>query len=816
MQATKTQTQKVRRLDLGSTLNVLAALATLAVWPAPAGARTVTTRIDLLAGTARATPLDREGFSQSRIPGRPALPQREVTVALHPGADLSTLVVRILPGAVDTVPGRHALAPNPPLTLFDGRRARPSYAGAGTIVDGRDVAAFGGSPFPREALERLRVTDRRGMLVLHLRHSPLRYRHSTGELLLHRHLAATVSYRLRDEKAFEPDALLAPHLEGLENADEARRWYSLNRLDTTAPLGYAIVVPDRIAKKSQKLSAFVAHKKALGFTVTTVGDAELSKIIIKRGGDPERLRAYLVQNYKKLKLKYVLLIGNPDPNRSGVPMKESAVMEDNNGVGDTTPTDHYYSSLKGDWDLNKDGRFAVYPDDDGTGGVDLTPDVYVGRIPVYDDDVTALDSILQKTIKYATETGDRSWRGRVLIPAAMLFFKNEGHELNYRMDGADIAEGIIKEALAKSPFTVKRLYEATGVDHTKDSYDLPLTRANVIAEWKKGYGLVDWIGHGSEEGAYRLIWDADTDGDGVPDWDEIDQPTFFTYDDTVSLDDTKPAIVFHGSCSNGTPEVPTNLAYGLLRHGAVATIAASRVAIVLLSQAGAAKANIFGVESDFTLELARKKSVGEALFASKENISSDYGEYSWYAKLEINLYGDPSITLASCTKDSDCDDKRRCNGKESCVAGQCVSGSPLVCFSADPCTAVTCDEAGGCTSAPRPEGESCDDGRFCTTEDKCVSGACTGTPVCATPGNGCVSSTCDESSRTCRVDSASFEGQSCRGGTDREGVCAEGVCEPTSSTGCSAAPASPPPAAAVVVVLALAPIVLVRRRRGSR
>ena len=38
-------------------------------------------------------------------------------------------------------------------------------------------------------------------------------------------------------------------------------------------------------------------------------------------GDPERIRAWLKANYKVLGLKWVLLIGNPDPNRPGVPMK---------------------------------------------------------------------------------------------------------------------------------------------------------------------------------------------------------------------------------------------------------------------------------------------------------------------------------------------------------------------------------------------------------------------------------------------------------------------------------------------------------------
>jgi hypothetical protein len=800
----------------------LAAALCVSLAAAPeAGARerVVTTRIDLFAGREAGGPLDRVGFERSTIPGQPPLPRREVEVALHPDADLSTLEVELLPAPVDTVPGRHLLEPNPPLSLYDGRSVRPSFAGAGKIVDGRDVAAYGSSPFPKKLLERIRVSNRRGLLVLHLRFSPLRYRHSTGELLLVRHLAAKVRYRLAGSgRAFDPDPLLEPHLAKLENAAEARRWYLGTRLSGTSAVGYAIVVPDTISTKSRELSAFVAHKKSLGYKVYEVSDADLAAVSPRRAGDAEHLRTWLSENYKKLKLKYVLIIGNPDPNRRGVPMKETAVMEDNSSVGTTTPTDHYYADLTGTWDLDGDGNYAEYPDDDGTGGADMTPEVYVGRIPVYDNDTTALDSILEKTIAYEDATGDLSWRTKVLLPAAMLFFKNEYHQPQYRIDGATIAEAIVDQALKGSIFTYKTLFEQDGVDPSAEAGDLSLTRSNVIAEWKKGYGLVDWVGHGSDEGAYRLVWDEDKDGDNVPDYDEVESPAFFTYEDAYDLDDSKPSIVFHGSCSNGTPETPTNIAYGLLRKGAIATIAASRVAVVILGSTAAGQANIFGVERDFTQEIVKKKSVGEALFAAKEKLTNDFGAYSWYAKLEINLYGDPSITLASCATDSDCDDHLRCNGKEKCVDGQCVDGTAVTCYQADPCTEAACDEkTGGCTSTPRPDGEACDDGLFCTTDETCQDGVCTGSSVCETPQNGCVVATCDEASRTCRTDTAKHEGEVCRQGTDREGTCRVGVCEPE-APGCSVSGGGGPAGGVLLLLALLTTTLLARRgrRRGAR
>jgi len=49
----------------------------------------------------------------------------------------------------------------------------------------------------------------------------------------------------------------------------------------------------------------------------------------------------------------------------------------------------------------------------GPRGVDFTPEVYVGRIPVYGGDYASLDAILRKIIAYETDSA-AAWRGRLL------------------------------------------------------------------------------------------------------------------------------------------------------------------------------------------------------------------------------------------------------------------------------------------------------------------------------------------------------------------------------------------------------------------
>ena len=758
-----------------------------------AHADTITTRVSLTPGRL-APNLSMKGFERNITPAQPALPYRELGVALHPMADLATIKVTVEAGPVDTLPGRHALPPNPPVHVLTDARKRPheAWGRAGKRVKGRDSAAYGKGIFPPQVAARLHsaITNRRGLLVLRLGHTPLRYRHSTGELLLHRAAAATVTYKIKHgTQAYDPQVV--PYLGRLANATQARQWYGpswQDRADTAKKIGYVIMVPDALAKKSTQLAKFILHKQKLGFAVTWVRNKDLAAITVgPKAGDAERMRFWLQQNYKKLNLKYLLIIGNPDPDSKGVPMKMTYAYYNNLSYSQITPSDYYYADLTGNWDLDGDGKVGEYPDDEGAGGIDWTPELYVGRIPIYDNNVKAMDRILAKTIAYATDRGDKAWRQRVLQPAAMLFYENQYGQTHYRIDGATMAKAIWDKCIKPKNFSHTTLFEEDGVDPSNLKGDIPLTRDNVIKEWRKGYGLVTWFGHGSPEGVYRTIWSTDKDKDKIPDYGEISSPAFLTYDDVAKLDDTRPSVVFHGSCSNGKPEQAYNIGYGLLLNGAVATVSSTRIAVVMLGGGySTSKSNIFGVEMDFTDLALAGKPLGEALFAAKLKLNEQLGMLTWFTRVQLSLYGDPALTMTACLADKDCDDGNKCNGTEVCTVGQCVAGKASTCTSSDPCNVATCDaKTGKCTKTPRPEGEACDDGKWCTTEEICVAGECKGWGRCNLRDNPCVATTCDEKKRTCAVVTLGTEGQLCREGTDREGVCTSGLCDPQQGDGCS-------------------------------
>jgi len=793
----------------------------LILLPSLAGAREVATRVVLTPGRLHDATLAMDGFSRAAVPGQPGLPERDVAVALHPRADLSTLTITVKSGPTDSLAGRRSLAPNPPLTLLWPDRVTRSFYGAGTVVDGRDVAAYAGDRkvvFPREVVRRGHVTNRRGLLVLHLGYTPLRYRHAAGELLLDRHTEVELRYSLKNDAPFPPDPELLPFLGQVANPAQARLWHQAGRADTTTPPGYVIVIEDKLRQASQALDAFIKQKEQLGFKVHLVTDKDLATINVgPGGGDAERIRTWLVENYKTLDLRYVLLIGNPDPDRPGVPMKRTYAMDQGQTYKLRPPSDHYYADLTGNWDLDGDGHVAEYPDDSGTFGVDFVPEVYVGRIPVYGGNAATLDRILKKTMRYLAETGERAWRKRVLQPAAIYWYPNEDDQGGYAVDGGTMADIINDQVLTPHGISRFTLYEQDGIAPSTLACDAALTTENVVAEWKKGYGLVNWFGHGSAQGVYRRIWAKDENGDGVPDSKELDSPSFFTYDDTIQLDDTHPAFVFQGSCDNADPRSADNVSYGLLRHGAIGSVGATVSSVVVMhTYADPANTSILGAERHFTEGLLDNKPAGEALFYAKDKITLKLGMYSWLIQLQLNLYGDPSVALTSCVTDADCDDGKACNGTEVCQSGQCVAGTAVACSSSDPCIDATCDEqTGECTVLPRPNGEPCDDGKFCTVGEVCNGGQCLGQARCAAPNNPCVAAKCDEAAKTCDV-FPRLEGQTCHGGSEREGTCQAGICEPDGG-GCNMGHGAASPLA-LLLLLACAPglAASARRMRGGR
>ena len=78
-----------------------------------------------------------------------------------------------------------------------------------------------------------------------------------------------------------------------------------------------------------------------------------------------------------------------------------------------------------------------------------------------------------------------------------------------------------------------------------------------------------------------------------------------------------------------------------------------------------------------------------------------------------------------------CADTNLCNGNETCQAGTCAAGTPVVCNDGNVCTTDSCNPGtGACGFANNTN--PCDDGNPGTAGDTCAGGVCVGGQTCGT------------------------------------------------------------------------------------
>jgi hypothetical protein len=276
----------------------------------------------------------------------------------------------------------------------------------------------------------------------------------------------------------------------------------------------------------------------------------------------------------------------------------------------------------------------------------------VGRIPFYGS-YADLDSILQKTINYETAS-DVAWRESALMPMAISQYVNELSR-GPRVDGHELAQYETNDILAPAGWRHYSLFERRGLTPVTAPADAALSEGNLLNEWQKGYGVVTGWGHGSPWVFWEKYWDSDN-GDHVAQASEIKYIPAFRSSDAALLDDTHPSLVIQIGCSNGDPRMSDNLAYSLLKHGAVATITATSTAWYALATWTPALGPQDGDSASYAYYTLKQivadpsTTFAQALAWDREHFGFVLGNMSWMNMTTFNLYGDPSLSLASGDK----------------------------------------------------------------------------------------------------------------------------------------------------------------------
>jgi len=109
---------------------------------------------------------------------------------------------------------------------------------------------------------------------------------------------------------------------------------------------------------------------------------------------------------------------------------------------------------------------------------------------------------------------------------------------------------------------------------------------------------------------------------------------------------------------------------------------------------------------------------------------------------------EPTGLCSNVNNTAACDDGEFCTFPDACAAGACVPGPLRNCDDTNQCTIDSCNEgSNACDHAPTT-GE-CDDGLFCTENDACSGGVCTGTLRNCADENGCTTDACNDITNEC-------------------------------------------------------------------
>ena len=567
------------------------------------------------------TRIDAEGCGIAGEPGRPLLPHQLDDVALPPDVDWASLSLAVRDVRTVALSGTYKL----PTAVPDQSVNGPAPASE----PGQD------SPIAR-------IVETGQMRKWHLARIdfwPFRYDPASGQLQVVEQATLELSFTRTGRAA--DGALLADSVlddvaaRRLVNYEQARAWYPPALRGESVTYDYVIITTNAIETNSTKLATFVAHKQAKGHNVLVVTEDNYGGLTGQApNGRAEKMRQWLKNNYISYGIEYVLLIGDPTPGGTGttdVPMK--MCWPRNDATSDKeSPTDYFYADLTGDWNKDGDSYFGEYIGDYSgvTGGVNLTPEVYVGRIPFYGT-YADLDSILQKTMSYAN-SATIDWRENILLPMG---FQASGY------DGAPLGQQMWDDYLNGAGYSRWRQYQQGNGECSLNSVyssEEELRGGTVVRDrWgANDYGIVCWWGHGSSTSTsvgYDGCWDG----------------TLFNNTQTSSLDDAHPSFTYQNSCTNGYPENTNNLQYAILKRGGIATVSASRVSWfntgVGYGDFDGSTTNS-GIGYEYVERLVGGSTASEALYDAKSSMTptSNTRLMNYY---DFNLYGDPAIAITA-------------------------------------------------------------------------------------------------------------------------------------------------------------------------
>ncbi|MHC1625152.1 MAG: C25 family cysteine peptidase [Methermicoccaceae archaeon] len=549
-----------------------------------------------------------DGFNHILTPGCPMLPSKTYLVGLPPGAEVTS--VDLVKSLHQIIPGNHRVMLAPPLMDEKGNQKTRVFK----------------DPYPSSTYDYLGTGQIRKYRFARIRFFPITYFSATGKLILHESITLKIGYRVTEKVSNQILADTVMDEFASKNIVNHPYIVPLYKPKTSSSLNISTYDYVIITKNSLKdaVKPLVNWKKSLGYNVK----------IVTNYTNPEEIRSFLKNKYVEWGIKYVLIVGSTHI----IPMRRCYPKP--NDPDKATPTDYYYADLTGYWNSDYDDYYGERGEDD----VDFYPEVYVGRIPL--DDPLTVKNVCQKIVEFESQPWE--WKKKALLLGAIINYENEDGEEQPETDGANGMEECRNDIFIPNGYICTTMYEKNGLKPSQHNCDYPLTHENVLTEWKKGYGIVNWWAHGTLRASSRKVWEND-DGDSVPERDEISWPKFIESRDVSDINDEKPSVVFSCSCDTAWPEEEGSLGNSLMKTGAVAFIGAARTSWSTVGWEDETDGGNMAINYFFFRNLlTHHQGVGEALYNSKINYFTSFNWWGWMIYQDMygfNLYGEPSMVL---------------------------------------------------------------------------------------------------------------------------------------------------------------------------
>ncbi len=274
--------------------------------------------------------------------------------------------------------------------------------------------------------------------------------------------------------------MLAPSLgENVYNIKDSEE----NETTTSiATYDFLIIAPDQWL---DSLQPFVDFKEMHNVKTKLVGLSECLKM--NGRDDAEKVKYYIKYAYDTWEIKYVLLVGGRKPGfkeRWWMPVRYvynsfgSGFWAEPKFLSDLYFADLYDSNGNfQSWDTNNNGIYGEWRNGSIDKGIDLKPDVFIGRWPARSEEEVKI--VVEKTIDYEEHAYGSTWARRIVVAAGDTYPEYPSYE----------GEITTSEALQYlEGYNVTKLYTSDGT--LKGWRD-------IVREVNKGCGILYLDGHGN-------------------------------------------------------------------------------------------------------------------------------------------------------------------------------------------------------------------------------------------------------------------------------------------------------------------------------